>query len=198
MVRYQNLLKPLSGRCVWVFGLPCSGKSTVIQALIDSSREILARISSGDIARRLSTTVETQHMAEGNLFPHEQPLREEILNTINKRKASGSEIVFIDGFPRTPEQVKWCADNQLAGTIMEGCFVQIFSDGDTLVTRAKHRMRDDQDKFEALIKKINTQQQLIYKLDKTLLEYGFPYYTVVNQDITLAVKQLAKFVGLKK
>jgi len=194
----MDKLKPLSGRCVWVFGLPCSGKSTVIQALIDSSREIIARISSGDIARRLSTTADTQHMASGGLFPHEEVIRKEILETINKRKASGSEIVFIDGAPRQASQVKWAADEGLAGTIADGCFVRIHADYTELVERAKFRMRDNQDKFEALVKKIETQQRLLGEVDRTLVSYGFPYYTIENYDISFAVKQLAKFVGLKK
>jgi len=194
----MNKLKPLSGRCIWVFGLPCSGKSTVIQALIDSSREIVARISSGDIARRLSTEVETKHMEAGNLFPYEEPLRKELLETIYKRRASGSEIVFIDGCPRQSSQVKWTADEGLAGTIADGCFIKIHAEYTVLVERAKHRMRDDQDKFEALVKKIETQQRLLGEVDKTLVSYGFPYYTIENYDISFAVKQLAKFVGLKK
>ena len=190
-------MKPLSGRVIGVFGLPCSGKSTVIQAVLDSSKEILARISSGDIARRLSTEADAKFMADGGLFPHEEPLRKEILETIDKRRASGAEIVFLDGFPRTPQQVTWMADNQLAGHLA-GCFIQVWCEPEQLLARAAYRMRDEQDKFEALKKKIAVQQTYLYTLDKTIAHYGFPYYMVVNDDPAHAVKQMAKFVGLKK
>jgi adenylate kinase family enzyme len=191
-------MKPLSGRVIGVFGLPCSGKSTVIKMVVESSREILAVISSGDIARRLSTESETKHMAAGNLFPHEEPLRQEILDTINKRRSGGAEAIFLDGFPRTPDQVKWMVDNQLCGTIMEGYFIQVWCDQIVLATRAKHRMRDEQDKLDALAMKIETQRGLIDKLDKTIHEYGFPYYMVCNHDISIAAQQLAKTIGLRK
>jgi adenylate kinase family enzyme len=191
-------MKPLSGRVIGVFGLPCSGKSTVIKMIVESSREILATISSGDIARRLSTETETSHMAAGNLFPHEEPLRKEILDTINRRRGGGAEAIFLDGFPRTPEQVQWMVDNQLTGTIMEGCFIQVWCDPIVLATRAKHRMRDEQDKLDALNKKIDTQRAFIDRLDKAIHGYGFPYYTVCNHDISIAAREMIKHVGLKK
>ena len=145
-------MKPLSGRVICVFGLPCSGKTTVIKALMGSSKELMAHISSGDIARKLSTDTEIKHMAKGNLFPFEEPLRADIYSSIHKRRTSGAEVIFLDGFPRFDDQVKWLLENQLAGTIMEGCFVQII--GDDLHSRALGRMRNDQDASDKLDKKI--------------------------------------------
>ena len=191
-------MRPLSGRVIGVFGLPCSGKSTVIKAVVESSREILAVISSGDIARRLSTESETKHMAEGNLFPHEEPLRQEILDTINRRRGGGAEAIYLDGMPRHMLQVKWMLDNQLTGTIMEGCIIKIHCDPTYIEKRAKMRMRDDQDKLDLLYKKIETQSKLIDEMEKTILQYGIPYFTIINHDLSLAASQLAKVSGLRK
>ena len=185
-----------SGRVVGMFGLPCSGKSTLLKILVESSREVMAVISSGDIARRLSSEADTKHMAAGNLYPHEDKLRAEILETVNKRRAGGAEVIFLDGFPRTPEQIQWLVENQLAGSAGEGCLVQIV--GDDLIKRAQERSRDSQDDVHAIQAKINKQRAEIAKMDTIIFRYGIPYYTVMNYDLSVSVKMLAKFIGLKK
>lgn len=186
-----------SGRVVGLIGLPCSGKTTLVKALIQSSKEIIAHISTGDIARRLSTNAETEHMAEGNLFPLEDLMREEILKLVEKRKGQGSEIVFLDGCPRFDDQVKWMLDNQLAGgPVTDGCLIKII--GEDLLIRAKHRMRDDQDALGQLQLKINKQEKMIDQMEKVIFRYGLPYYTVMNSDLSYAATTLAKIVGLRK
>jgi len=190
------MMKPMSGRVVGVFGLPCSGKSTLLKVVVESSRELLATISSGDFARELSTLADTQYMAQGNLFPHEEKLRTKILDTVNKRKAGGAEIIFLDGFPRTADQIQWMVENQLAGSEAEGCLVQIM--GDKLLERAKERHRDSQDAVEALQAKIVKQRHEITLMDDLIHRMGIPYYMVMNYDLAIAAQILAKFVGLKK
>jgi len=189
-------MKPLSGRVVCVFGLPCSGKTTVIRALIGSSNEILAHISSGDIARKLSTDKEIAHMAKGNLFPFEEPLRDSIYEIIHKRRSAGSEIIFLDGFPRFDDQIMWLLENQLAGTIMEGCFIQII--GEDIKTRALGRMRDDQDASDKFDLKVKEQSQKIDNMEKIINRHGIPYYCIPNTSLETAVKVMAKYTGLRK
>jgi len=189
-------MKPLSGRVVGIFGLPCSGKTTVARALIDSSREVIARISSGDIAKKLSTDTEIAHMAKGNLFPFEDPLREEIYTTIHKRRTSGAEIIILDGFPRFDDQVKWMLENQFAGTVMEGCFIQII--GEDIQTRALGRMRDDQDSINKFNLKVREQSQKIDGMERLIQRHGIPYYCIPNTDLEVAVKTMAKYLGLRK
>lgn len=185
-----------SGRVVGVFGLPCSGKTTIIKTLINASKEIIAHISSGDIARRLSSGVETATMKEGNLFPLEDVLRDELLKLINKRKASGAEIIFLDGFPRFDEQVQWMLDNRLTGTELDGCLIQIV--GDDLLERAKLRSRDDQDQHKFIIEKFRKQDQMINDMENIIHRFGIPYYVVMNHDVVNATKNLAKILKLRK
>jgi adenylate kinase family enzyme len=189
-------MKPLSGRVVCIFGLPASGKTTVIQSLIASSKELIAYISSGDIARKLSTEEDTAHMANGNLFPHEDKLREEIYNLIHKRRASGAEIIFIDGFPRFDQQVQWLVEQQFAGTVMEGCLIQII--GEDLAFRVGKRMRDHQDELDKFEKKLKDQSVKIFEMEKLIFKYGIPYYCIPNSDLSQAIKMLAKHTGIRK
>jgi adenylate kinase family enzyme len=188
-------MKHTSGRIVGVFGLPCSGKTTIIRALVQSSREILAHISTGDIARKLSTEEDKKHMSNGNLYPLEDKMREEILQLVIKRRGQGSEVIFLDSCPRFDEQVQWMLDNQLAG---EGAGILIKIEGDHLYERAKLRMRDDQDELDKLEKKIKTQQQLIDGMEKVIFRYGIPYHTIMNTDVVHATTQLSKIVGIRK
>ena len=83
-------MKHRSGRVIGMFGLPCSGKTTIAKAILGSSNEIIAHVSTGDIARQLSTDKETEHMAEGNLFPDESRIREEIEKVVARGRVYGA------------------------------------------------------------------------------------------------------------
>ena len=191
-------MKPMSGRIVGVFGLPCSGKSTIINALIESSRELLVRVSSGDIVREMASQEDKDHMADGDLFSDEDRLRAELIKKINIRRGQGAEIIFLDGFPRTPNQIKWMMDNQLAGTEMEGYFIQVKSDINDMIKRVASRNRDEQDDVELIKKKIKKQSKLISEMDNIIFMYGIPYFTIINIDLERAIINLAKIVGLRK
>lgn len=183
-------------KIVGVFGLPGTGKTTIVKALINASREIMTYISSGDIARDISSQHEKDYMAKGNLFPYEEVIRGEILKLINKRKGQGADYIFLDGFPRTAEQIRWLLDNQLAGTFEDGCFLHVR--GGDLERRILSRARDDQDSVIALRKKIDNQQVLIDTMDKHIVEYGLPYFTIINTDLERSVIQLAQILKLRK
>ena len=187
--------KRKSGRIIGVFGLPCSGKTTIIKALMESSRELMAHISTGDIARKLSDVNELANMADGNLFSDEDKMRSELLSMINKRKSQGAEVIFLDSCPRFDDQVHWMISQQLVGPD-EGCLIKIT--GDNLIDRAKERMRDDQDATDKLTKKIVTQSKFIDSMERAIFYYSIPYFTIMNHDLEHAVRQLAKYAGLRK
>jgi len=190
-------MKYRSGRVVGIFGLPCSGKSTLAKAITQASKELIAHVSTGDIARRLSTAKETQHMAEGNLFPDEDKIRAEMLDMVNKRRSQGSEIIILDSCPRFDDQVKWMVENQLVGVDpSDGCLIKVI--GDDLIRRAQERMRDDQDQLIQLNKKIEKHSLMIEQMEALIFRYGIPYYTVVNHEMAQAVKEFAKYLGLRK
>ena len=164
---------------------------------MESSREVLSHIITGDIARELSTAKETQHMAEGNLFPHEDLIRAKTAEMVEKRRKHGAEIVFLDGCPRFDDQVKWLLEQQFIGA-ETGCLVKIESDVYESIERAKQRNRDEQDKTEFLLKKIEKHSQMIAQMERLISYYAIPYYTIPNTDLFQATKTLAKYVGLRK
>jgi adenylate kinase family enzyme len=189
-------MKYPSGSVIGIFGLPCSGKTTIIEALTKSSKEIIAKISSGDIARQLSTDKETAHMAKGELFPYEEPLREEISRIIEARRVSGAGLILLDGFPRFDEQVHWMVEKRYAGTQYEGCLIQVI--GDDLYGRARFRARDDQDEIDKIVKKIENQKAKIAKMEEYIFRMGVPYFTIVNTDLIEATVTLTKALGIRK
>lgn len=189
-------MKQRSGRVIGMFGLPCSGKTTLAQTIVGSSKEIIAHISTGDIARRISTESDTEHMAEGNLFPDEDRIRTEIKSMIKKRRSQGAEVILLDGCPRFDDQVKWMLEEQWVGSPDDGMLVQIR--GDELIKRAYLRDRDNQDNKEILEKKIKKHQRMIDDMERIIFYYGIPYYTVNNSDLFQASKNLSKLIGLRK
>jgi len=189
-------MKQRSGRVVGLFGLPCSGKTTVAKGLLGASREIIAHISTGDIVRGMATTDDVAHMAEGNMYPNEERIRAEIIKLVDKRRGQGAEVVVIDSCPRFDDQVKWMLEQQWVGTPNDGMLIQIR--GDELVKRAQIRSRDNQDSIDALEKKIKKHQHMIDDMEKLIFKYGIPYYTVMNTDAIQATTHLAKLLGLRK
>lgn len=189
-------MKQKSGRVIGIFGLPCSGKSTVAKAITEASKEIIAHISTGDIARKLSTDRDISHMSDGNLFPDEYKIRNEIYKLVSKRRSQGAEIIILDGCPRFDEQVKWMIEQQWIGTPGDGMLIQVM--GDELTKRALLRYRDDQDSLEAFNKKLYKHQKMIDDMEKEIFKYGITYYTVANTELVQAVKNTAKLLGLRK
>ncbi len=185
----------LMSKIIGVFGLPCSGKTTLITALKESSRQLIVHVSTGDIARKLSTIEDIKYMADGGLFPHEGPLRAELLKLINARQMSGADYIILDGFPRFDDQLQWMIDNHLVGTSFDGCLIQVI--GEDLEKRAKARSRDDQDAYDKILKKIKEQQQKIDGMEKLIQTIAIPYYTVNNNELFQATKTLAKYIGIR-
>jgi adenylate kinase family enzyme len=181
---------------VGIFGLPCSGKTTIVKTLVGASREIIATISTGDIVRKLSSEAETANMAKGELFSDEDRLRTEVLNIINKRRVSGAELILLEGMPRTKEQVEWLLKEQLVGGPGNGCLVQIM--GDRLLERAGNRFRDEQDASDLLQLKIDKQQKEISRMDDYIHRIGIEYWVIQNYQLDLAVKRFAHLLGLRK
>jgi len=187
-----------SGRIIGVFGIPCTGKSTIIKTIIESSRDLIAHISTGDIVRQIMSDEENNHMADGNLFPDEEKLLSEVEKLIYKRRSQGCEIIILDGLPRHRDQVKWMLDNQFAGTFVEGRLIQISADVEVIIKRAEERMRNDQDELRALLKKMNNQTRLIDDMESLIFHFAIPYYSLVNHDLEKTVADFAKIIGLRK
>lgn len=189
-------MKHRSGRVIGIFGLPCSGKSTIAKAVVNASRELIAYISTGDIVRKISSEDDTKHMQDGNLFPHEDIIRGEVFKLIEKRRSQGAEVIILDGFPRFDDQVKWMVENQYLGIQGDGCVIQIR--GDELLKRAVLRNRNNQDSAKALQLKIQKHQRMINDMEKMIFYYTVPYFTVNNTDLTSAITQFTKYIGVRK
>ena len=84
------------GRCIALFGVPFTGKTTILQSIMESSSRVVAVVSTGDISRSLLTDEDRSAMANGCLFPREKELREEVLKKVNLFRSRGAEVIFLD------------------------------------------------------------------------------------------------------
>jgi len=181
---------------IFVNGPPAAGKSTVVNAVVEASKELMTVIRTGDIVRAISTPEDFEHMRNGYLYPKEDILRALILEKIEYMWNHGAELIILDGFPRSVDQLDWALNHGLVGTELHGCVINITASD--LVSRAKLRMRDEQDAEFFIKKKIDVQVAENYKMELRMNQVGIPYYMIVNDDLGYAVKQFAKLLGLRK
>ncbi len=91
-----------------IIGAPGSGKTTDAQIIAEHNSETIAHYSTGDLLRaeiasksELGKTIE-KYTSKGNLVPLNI-----VINTIvSAIKNSNKNIILIDGFPRSVEQMK--------------------------------------------------------------------------------------------
>ena len=159
-----------------MIGLPLAGKSH-IGRLLTSKVENSVHISTGDIARRLIVDdIQQKEMEAKDLFPGEEQLRTELKKQIDD---SAATCIFIDGFPRSTDQVKYLKET----------FFDLFpvvidvSAGDlrTLAVRAKLRARDSRDfnqiEFENRLSLAMKNQGEVYQALTSCL---IPHYTIIS------------------
>src|SRR5271165_5796290 len=103
---WRQIVDEISKRLWFLTGLPCCGKTYAAQLFAKAFHGNATSISTGDIARELSTK-ETWAITEKNdLFPLEDLLRAELKGRIER---SPSQNIVIDGFPRFGEQAEYLA-----------------------------------------------------------------------------------------
>lgn len=145
---------------VCIFGLPLAGKTFVCNVIKSNYR--CTHIVAGDIARSLIKTEEVRvQTANNDLYPNSDELQTIMLNEIH---AAPNGLILLDGFPRTPSQVKFLYDNvnEMFPTLIE-CNV---GDTVTLEKRAQERNRDAADspnEFKARLAAAKSRLDAIYK-----------------------------------
>jgi adenylate kinase family enzyme len=184
---------------IGVFGVPCVGKGSVIEALQASllDRYRCAVISSSSVVKDLLTDEDKTAMAAGGLFPREDELRTVLHGLIDDWYAFGADIILLDGFPRFDDQLRWLRQMWYQQEIQ---MVQILGPDDmTLVRRASKRARDTFDTDPKLAEgRILTQRKLISGLEHMIQQYGLHYTSVINYTVANAAKELERKLRLPK
>jgi tRNA uridine 5-carbamoylmethylation protein Kti12 len=162
-----------------VIGAPCVGKGSVLEdvqkKMLEEAR--VALVSTSKFIKRILTPEDVEAMKNGGLFPREEPLREMLYDEVDNLFALGAEVVMIDGFPRWDDQLKWMVQN----FVQPMSIVQIVAPNDfELAKRAAQRNRDEHDRGDAFIARLNRQRAEIAKMEPLISMYAIPYTTVIN------------------
>jgi adenylate kinase family enzyme len=176
--------KPI--QIVGVFGLPCSGKGSVLSELhrrsVGRKKEIHI-ISVSALVKKLLTPESAAAMKKGGLFPHEEPLRALLSEKIEEAAATESPIVMIDGFPRFDEQLEWLRENFEAFHHM--ALVKIDAAKSLLAQRATARARDEFDTDPKKLKgRLIEQEARINGMEASIRKIPILYFTVQNDGTT--------------
>jgi adenylate kinase family enzyme len=101
---------------IGVTGRMGTGKTSVCKTLAEWNplrKWKFAWVSSGDIARMLpQTEASIKITKETGLDPREQLIRAGVLEAIEDHDASGHQVVLLDGFPRTADQLTMLDSNR--------------------------------------------------------------------------------------
>lgn len=163
-------------KLVGVIGLPCSGKST----LIDIIRKEIAcdLVVCGDIARELANTPELKEkMAASDLCSEEDLMRARIYKAI---KESHYSIVIVDGLPRFGDQAIWI--NEVFRSLNPVIIQAIVGDPSTLYYRAKLRNRDETDRDKMLFaKRLGKAANNMTDAELILRKFNIPYYGLCSE-----------------
>lgn len=152
--------------CIVLIGAPCSGKSTIGKEV--ANRINAQYISSGNIARKMAEMNSdiNDSLNAGKLAP-ENEMRSAISYEINN---TCNDTIILDGFPRFDEQAKWLYEN----FDMDIRYVAIETPLHTLIDRARHRGRMDDDSFidryayYIEVTKRDLYEHIEYKIDGSL------------------------------
>jgi adenylate kinase family enzyme len=174
-------------RVYCIIGLPLSGKSQFAKMLAKANR--YGYISTGDIARRLMKDDEQAAATrKADLFPDEQALRDNLIVGI---QCLPQEVVLVDGFPRSADQVKFMIDK------MWHWFPEIIDinsgDDATLIHRARSRSRDVGDsnmhEFTVRLAAAKKNQAHIYRV---MTAHSLQWKTILSGDDQTMITQFKK------
>lgn len=173
-----------------LLGLPGSGKGSIANAIVKSSKRRLTVVSSGDIARSLAT--KDEKLSASVLFPREEEIRGEIRKSVRRAFANGAEAVILDGCPRFLEQLQWV---EMEFLDKDPIYVKIHGpSNDALVERIVNRARDEFDTAEQAIERISKHSRYISDMERYIFSLNLEYFTVNNDNLEDAVAQYKRVV----
>lgn len=129
-------------RILFVTGPVCAGKTTYIKEKFGWAD--IFRVSVGEIATNLARRkgVDLFSLIDPVTFlcKEEDEIRRELAATIKGFQAMGRELLIVDGFPRSVEQIEWIIKNFMGEA---KCHVQeLIVDKSVLYDRMKRRARE--------------------------------------------------------
>lgn len=179
-------------RVYFLIGLPCSGKSYAAQAIAKAIGATY--ISTGDIARSLATPETWKETEQKDLFPGEEALRAEVTRQI---EAATTNIVIVDGFPRSDDQATYLADKYW--DYFPAVIEVSVGDWGVLPMRARMRGRDHRDSDpEEFMKRLTLASKNMEGVMAVLRSRLIDCYTLLSGADDFMIKSFKKIAGIKE
>lgn len=159
-------LKQQPGRVIAVIGPPMVGVSTLCEILHDTCK------------------TPTQ-VIKGRPDPDQ----------VNSYRKEGTEVIFLDGFPETPEDVQMLFDERmLSGT--DGALIRVSADRGAVFRRLEETGVVQGAGFEAMHEGWSVWMARLGPLEERARELSIPCYGVFNEDLLAGLVELSKRSGI--
>jgi len=172
-------------KLLWVIGPAGSGKTTISKQI--ASIVGVEFISPGDIVRSLADA--HKDLANGDLYYNDDA----IMGVINDRiNTTSSQIIIVDGVPRTSGQVRWINEN-----MSKYLWSVVYIDAPTIkrIKRLIKRGRDDYDSHDIILKRVSKDEDNMKYIANMCLEVLAPSKirfidSIIDGDTSLEVDRL--------
>lgn len=167
----------------WVTGKIGAGKTTLISTRCAANPEVRRALYIGQLCRK--------KFGAGEMAKDENPaapesteifVREKIIKAIANLEQG--HTLFIDGFPRKPSQVRWIRENFWHRPNVVNEMVYVLCDEKTRTDRVFVRDRRDQDAFDLMKKRLNTESDNILRVMEEINYLKMPITVADNSPIS--------------
>lgn len=183
-----------------IIGAPGSGKTTDAQ-IIAQNNDNIAHFSTGELLRTEAASgselgaIIKECMDAGNLVPVEVALE----TIVSAMKQSNKEIILIDGFPRSLEQMMGLdaiLKNELLIKLM--AVIEVEVSDEIALERVLGRARGDDDSVEVFKNRMKVYYEPQRDIQKFYLQKNLLHKIDGQRDIQTVVTQMEQFIKTYK
>lgn len=116
---------------------------------------------------------------------------------LKQLRESGTEVVFLDGFPTTPQELQWLNDERILSGA-EGAVVRVQADRLGVLNRLQAREVITGEAVELFHEGWGAFNAHLGALEERIRELSIPYFVIPNDELEVAFGELAKRSGITR